>query len=198
MQGPDGKPTHDTFALKVQPSSSSHNNEVIAFTYFQNNPSAYIIGFYGSFIQSGRHCLILEHADGGNLLSYLHRTPPPLEPRDRLQFWKSYSGFLKGVYRVHQVTQSVDDGDVRGWVHLPSLVDPVTNSSLRLHGDIKPDNMLLKMGPSGSPYDFIPKIADFGYSHFRSVKTNGRDKRGLDRHGNQQYCTYLQGQSFHA
>jgi serine/threonine protein kinase len=65
---------------------------------------------------------------------------------------------------------------------------PGTNNAPRLHGDIKLDNMLLKKGPSGSPYDFIAKIADFGHSHFRSVGMEEQDKRGLDRHGNQEYC----------
>ena len=67
---------------------------------------------------------------------------------------------------------------------------PATNDAPRLHGDIKLDNMLLKKGPSGSRYDFIAKIADFGHSHFRSVDTEEQDKRGLDRHGNQEYCMH--------
>lgn len=47
------------------------------------------------------------------------------------------------------------------------------------------------MGPSGNKYDFIPIITDFGCSDFRLVDTGGEDKRGLDRHGNQQYCLCL-------
>ncbi len=41
-------------------------------------------------------------------------------------------------------------------------------------------------GPSGSPYDFTPKMADFGlYSRVRTVK--GGSGRGLDPHGNAQF-----------
>ena len=59
-----------------------------------------------------------------------------------------------------------------------------------MHGDLKPENLLLKMGPSGNKYDFIPVITDFGCSDFRHVDADGKDKRGLDRHGNQQYCLF--------
>ncbi|KAK3689760.1 hypothetical protein B0T22DRAFT_379554 [Podospora appendiculata] len=147
-------------------------NEVKAYTFFRNlsNPPEYIVKYYGSFIQGEAHCLILEHADGGNFLDYLTKTPPPRDPQDRLMFWKSYSGYFKGIRGVHQAIQSIDDDDFRG-----------------LHGDIKPDNMLLMLGKSGSPYDFTAKITDFGHSDIRPVQAGSRNRKGIDRHGNQQY-----------
>ncbi|KAK3320296.1 hypothetical protein B0T19DRAFT_404801 [Cercophora scortea] len=167
-----GDPTQDTFALKVQLDSNSHRNEVKAYTVIRNmsNPPEYIVKYYGSFIQGEAHCLILEHADGGNFLEYLKKTPPPSDPQDRLMFWKSYSGYIKGIRGVHQAIQSIDDEDFLG-----------------LHGDIKPDNMLLMLGKSGSPYEFTAKITDFGHSDMRSVPAGARNRKGIDRHGNQQY-----------
>lgn len=57
---------------------------------------------------------------------------------------------------------------------------------VRIHEDIKPDNILLRKGPSGSSYDFTPLLTDFGHSHFRVAKEEG-DDMGLDRQGNQTY-----------
>lgn len=37
------------------------------------------------------------------------------------------------------------------------------------------------------PFDFIPKIADFGYSHLRLVKPNEEDLGGVDLVGGKTY-----------
>ena len=109
---PDDNEAKDVFVLKVQSSAISHKNEVIAFTHFRNHPSDYIVQFYGSFIQDEMRCLILEFVDGGNLADYLRNTPPPKAPTDRLRFWQSYSGILKGIHCIH----SIEDGQFRGCV----------------------------------------------------------------------------------
>lgn len=41
-------------------------------------------------------------------------------------------------------------------------------------------------GPSGSPYDFVAKIADFGlYSRVRTARAKASGAMGLDQSGNQ-------------
>lgn len=108
----------------MQPSRSFHNNEVTAFAHFKkgNYPSAHIINCYGSFIQSEKYCLILEYVDGGNLERYLRETHPPTTPQDRLRFWKSLIGYLKGIHGVHQVTHPSEDGQLKGYILAPDAV----------------------------------------------------------------------------
>jgi hypothetical protein len=45
-------------------------------------------------------------------------------------------------------------------------------------------------GPSGSPYDFTPKLADFGlYSRVRTAKVRSGGPMGLDHYGNQRFSS---------
>ena len=46
-------------------------------------------------------------------------------------------------------------------------------------------------GPSSSPYDFVPKIADFGlYSRVRTAKAKASGPVGLDQSGSQRYSKH--------
>jgi serine/threonine protein kinase len=57
-----------------------------------------------------------------------------------------------------------------------------------IHEDIRPENILLMGGPSGSPYDFTPKIVDFGlYSRVRTMKAMAGESMGPDMRGNQRF-----------
>ena len=57
----------------------------------------------------------------------------------------------------------------------------------RIHQDLKPANILLMKGPSGSPFDFIPKIADFGlFDNVRQAPSSS-DSLGKDYHGNPRF-----------
>ena len=145
-----------------------YQNEEKALTTLQRSgtQSEHVVGYYGSFIQNGKFSLLLEFADGGNLLDYYRSTPKPMGASDTKQFWWSLLGVLKGLHYVHQV--SPDDG-YRG-----------------IHEDIKPDNIILRKGTSGSSYDFRAILVDFGHSHFR-VADSEWDQMGVDREGNQTY-----------
>ena len=108
------------------------------------------------------------------MLDYYRDIPPPLNLKDRKQFWWSLLGVLKGLHYVHQVSPNTDEfGEYRG-----------------IHEDIKPDNIILKRGSSGSPYDFCPVLVDFGHSHFRVADSEG-DQMGVDREGNQTYGNFI-------
>jgi serine/threonine protein kinase len=114
---------------------------------------------------------VFEYVDGGNLLEFFKNTPPPTSPQDKHDFWTSYKGIFEGAHRIHQLTTYHDHN----------------NRYCIVHQDIKPENILLKRAGETSMYRFQAKIADFGYSHIRSVNSDGCDKLGLDRQGSQMY-----------
>jgi len=70
-----------------------------------------IVGYYGSFVQNGTFNLLLQFADGGNLLEYYANTPPPREPADVQRFWKSLFAVFQGLHAVHRITPSDGDAD---------------------------------------------------------------------------------------
>jgi serine/threonine protein kinase len=110
-----GNPVQRTFALKAYEEAQArlYRNEVNAYTAVGNTKSDHIIQYYGSFSQSGKHCLILEYADGKNLDEFFKSTAPPRTPEGILQFWHSFSGYIEGVHRIHQAS----DG-TRGYVQI--------------------------------------------------------------------------------
>lgn len=120
-QGTDGKPKQDTFVLKTyhEDYKKLYDNEITAFTNLQNirSSSNNIIRYFGSFMQSNKYSLVLDFANGGSLLEFFVNNRPPETAEDRLSFWKSYSGYFRGAYRIHQVQQS-SDRDIRGYVHV--------------------------------------------------------------------------------
>ncbi|KAK3331440.1 hypothetical protein B0H66DRAFT_467908, partial [Apodospora peruviana] len=153
----------------------SFKNEIKALTTLQQSRQSqreqwHIVGYYGSFIQNGTFNLILQFANGGNLLDYYRDFEPPKDPAQIRQFWKNLFKVLKGLHTVHQITPKTDDsGEYRG-----------------IHEDIKPDNIILNR-ESESPYDFCPLLADFGHSHVRVARSDS-DEMGVDRQGNQTYA----------
>lgn len=137
----------------------------------RNNPSDHVVTYYGSFEQGDRRNLILEYVNGGTLLDLLKNTPPPSTRKDIHEFWTSLTFVMRGIHRIHQITNHSEHAtDYRS-----------------VHEDLKPDNILLAREPGGSPYQFLVKIADFGYSHLRSVNRGEEDGLGLDQHGNPTY-----------
>ncbi|RYP58856.1 hypothetical protein DL769_008769 [Monosporascus sp. CRB-8-3] len=132
-----------------------------------------IITYHGSFRQNGTYNLILDYADGGSLKDLLGKQVPPSTAEGIEQFWHSLFGVLNGLQSIHQWMEPDDDNPIRG-----------------IHEDIKPDNILLFKGRSGSAYDFTPKVADFGlFSHVRQSKASSSEAMGLDNHGNQRYSS---------
>jgi serine/threonine protein kinase len=57
----------------------------------------------------------------------------------------------------------------------------------RVHEDIKPENLLLSKQPLTSPFNFVIKFADFGFSHLRLVGPDGTDPLAVDYCGGQTY-----------
>ncbi|KAH8894516.1 hypothetical protein GQ53DRAFT_857922 [Thozetella sp. PMI_491] len=162
---------HRVYVLKQYKNEQNerlYRNESKALTTLQTRRNENIVGYYGSFIQNGTYNLLLEYANGGNLLEFFSNNPHPETPEDVHLFWNGLFGVLKGLHCVHESFQ-LRDGDES------------------IHQDIKPDNIILSKGYSGSPYDFCPKLADFGHSHFRVGRAENTNEMGVDRHGNQTY-----------
>lgn len=170
-----GRPNQDIFVLKTYHSHKFEKlyiNEVKALRMLKTSPSSNIIAYYGSFQLNGTYNIILEHADRGDLAAlFRERAPKGTEIEE---FWKSLiPQCLEGLGRIHHLMMNVDEDGVNG-----------------IHEDIKPDNILLFKGRSGSRYDFIPKIADFGlFTHVRKSKANSSEAMGLDNLGNQLYSS---------
>ncbi|KAK4444608.1 hypothetical protein QBC34DRAFT_487752 [Podospora aff. communis PSN243] len=144
------RPIKNTFVFKLYMGKiyeHAFKKHLQALLRVQKPPSPNIIEFYGSFRQLGNYCLVLEHADGGNLEEFFSCQPAPTTAEDVRQFWMSLLHVFAGLDRIHGLLQYGEDGD------------DITSS---IHLGIAPENILLVLGPSGSPYDFTPKIANFG------------------------------------
>ncbi|KAI1460311.1 hypothetical protein F4805DRAFT_389944 [Annulohypoxylon moriforme] len=170
----EGQPNPNTFVLKTYHKhryQRLYENEVDALRTLKNSRSPNVIKYYGSFRQNGTYNIILEYADGGDLAEFLKKTPRP-KGDEVIQFWRSMSLCFRGLQCIHR------------------LMNTSGNNLNGIHEDIKPENILIFKGPSGSPYDFVPKIADFGlFTRVRGSKASSIDAMGRDRIGNQFYSS---------
>ncbi|KAK4185315.1 kinase-like domain-containing protein [Podospora australis] len=136
-------------------------------------PFENVVKFYGSFRQLGSYCLILKYADGRDLGEFFDNCPAPSTPQDVVLFWKNLFQVFSGLDRIHQLMSYNEDEVIKG-----------------IHEDIRPENILLMKGASGSRYDFTPKIVDFGlYSRVRTARARASGSMGLDHDGNQRFSS---------
>ncbi|KAK9796180.1 putative Protein kinase domain-containing protein [Seiridium cardinale] len=155
------------------PIEAKYRTEIEALTMLSQSPSDNLITFYGSFRKDGHATLILEFADAGNLDEFYRNNPPPTTAADISLFWARLLQSLSGLDRIHQ---------------LMSVGINNKNIIQGIHQDIKPANIVLFKGPSDSPYDFNPKIADFGlFSHARKTQSNNDEAKGSNKYGTQVY-----------
>ncbi|KAI5861106.1 hypothetical protein GGS23DRAFT_209034 [Durotheca rogersii] len=176
-----GLPT--TMVLKAYTDTSMapqlYKAEVNAFTKIYNsapNPTTpkpqYIVEFYGNFIQSNKHYLLLEFASEGNLDMYFESTSPPKSPWGMFQFWESMFKLIGGLVLIH---------------NLGGRGELAASSFLGTHQDIKPDNILVNSKGTPDEYSLTLKIADFGASDFWRVSDGDPDALGIDKKGDQVY-----------
>ncbi|KAI8623409.1 hypothetical protein F5Y19DRAFT_468532 [Xylariaceae sp. FL1651] len=156
------------YNLKSQ--RKAYVTEVEALTLFRNSPSQNLITYYGSFRNDIAGYLLLEYVDQGNLEEFFSSKAHPQTYKDVEIFWTSLSWTLSGLDRIHQ---------------LMTATDYVMQG---IHQDLKPSNILVCKGPSDSPYDFVPKIADFGlFNHARKVKSSRGEAKGFNKRGDLTY-----------
>jgi len=93
-----------------------YRHEAGVLTTLQARKQKNIVGFYGSFTQNGTFNLILQYADGGNLLDFFQRTARPTDPDSIGQFWKSIFPIFQGLHRLHQTKLADESGEYRGYV----------------------------------------------------------------------------------
>lgn len=146
-----------TFVLKTyftKDAEKYYQNEVEAFNQMMLpvEHESHIVSLFGAYRHGRTYNILLEHADGGNLMDYFEGITPPSSEEDILQFWSSLFKVIEPIKRIHKLGGS--------------------------HQNIKPSNILVTSGATSSKYDRNFKLADLGMSHFAS-KTG--DKRNLKR-----------------
>ncbi|KIX03656.1 uncharacterized protein Z518_07209 [Rhinocladiella mackenziei CBS 650.93] len=154
-----------TFHSRKYPAKCLYKSETAAFAYLKRSCALgnNFIGFHGSFVYNDTYNILLEYADIGSLEDYFTTISPPSTGEDILKLWTSVFGLLTAVENLHTI-------EAEG-----NWEEPVW------HQDIKPDNILVCSGPSGSPYDFKFKLGDLGLAHFRKEKFRHENARKLGR-----------------
>jgi len=61
---------------------------------------------------------------------------------------------------------------------------------LRVHHDIKPDNILVSQSTNSARYDVTFKLADLGLTDFVIKKRKDQDINNRDAHGTQMYSEF--------
>ena len=191
FQDSNGWSRPKTFVLKTyftKDAEKYYQNEVEAFNQMmlpvKHEP--HIISLFGAYRHGRTYNILLEHADGGNLMDYFEDVTPPSSEEDILQFWSSLFKVVKPIKRIHEL---------EGYVHkLPSLGERLRwLKDIRSHQNIKPSNILVTSGATSSKYDRNFKLADLGMSHFAS-KTG--DKRNLKR--KEAFCNPMYSKKFNS
>ncbi|KZL75824.1 protein kinase 4-like protein [Colletotrichum tofieldiae] len=152
-----------------------YRNEAIMYSLLSKSPFRNIVKCYGSFEQLGQPTIVLEHAPGGNLLSFFEHHSHPQTARDFDLFWRNFFDLLKGLEAIHDITSHHHH----------------TNQSWRLkgtHQDIRPQNILVFGNVSNNPYDATFELADMGCSHIRKSNSQTAENCAADHAGNGMYC----------
>lgn len=137
-------------ALKVLTGDSQRifDAELEALAALSRKSSKHIVQCMGSYVHGNNYNLILEYADQGSLGEYLQRSSPPRSALELQQFWNSMIDILQGLHQIHNT----------------SFFDTKTASMVGIHGDIKPQNIMVFGNNEQSPYDLTLKICGFGIS----------------------------------
>ncbi|KAF4842412.1 PR5-like receptor kinase [Colletotrichum siamense] len=157
-----------------QDSQRLFDNEWAMYSHLREDSFDHIVRYYGSFSCLGRRTIVLEHAPGGDLLSFFRDRKIPHTDWHRKQFWQNIFGLLEGLVAIDDVTRhhlhTRDTWHLRG-----------------THQDIRPQNILLCGYPSDDDYSVPFKFADMGTAHIRKVKNDGIDRHAVDQFGNGMY-----------
>jgi serine/threonine protein kinase len=190
-------PEHaNTFVLKTYTSKDAekdYTNEVAALQRLNGNKNfrdaSYIIGYYGSFVLGETRHILLEYADKGDLERYFMEVLPPDNGEDILSFWEGMSNIVRALMDIHTTRHqsSLDAPVFQGQVS-PCFknIRLELTEKLRLHQDVKPQNILVVSNEDALPYKWQFKLGDFGLSQFKKL-TSPQDGTALDAQGTRTY-----------
>ncbi|KAK1764904.1 kinase-like domain-containing protein [Phialemonium atrogriseum] len=151
-----------------------------------DNHCEHIVKYFGSFERDVKGVVILEYANGGNLLDILKRNQQPRNLEQTKAFWESLVAILQALDQLH---------------HLRRTAQSKTDQPSRIgcaHRDIKPSNILVFEDQEGSPFKFRLKLANFGAtSEIQTILASNSGRQ--DNDGSRTYCKFprpeLQGPS---
>jgi serine/threonine protein kinase len=71
-----------------------------------HKPVTNLVTFYGSWKHGNIYNVLLEYANGGNLLKFFQTVPAPTKAIEISQFWERLFGVIEALVAIHQ---TVDD-----------------------------------------------------------------------------------------
>ncbi|KAK3377024.1 hypothetical protein B0T24DRAFT_677879 [Lasiosphaeria ovina] len=139
--------------------------EVAALDLVRRLKHQHLIKFIASYSHQGRHHLVFEWANGGNLKEFWknmdHTTPGPKAPsRQETVRWamQQMTGLAGALDKLH---------------------NPGVNGLNCRHGDLKPANVVIATGIEGDPYGLgLLQITDMGLAKVNDQRTRIRKTSG--------------------
>ena len=91
---------------------------------YNNKPIAFVIAYYGSFIDDDTYNIILEYADRGNFEDFMKTTPEPSTSESMIELWERLSRISHGLAHIHGTPSTTPTGaPLLGYVTSTSVHD---------------------------------------------------------------------------
>jgi hypothetical protein len=86
---------------------ATYDNEIAMYRTLEPGSTAVknIIAYYGSFkiLAKGKHIIMLEYADGGDLFTWFKDVEPPSELEHLKTFWTNFFDLLLGLEAINNL-----------------------------------------------------------------------------------------------
>lgn len=89
--------------------------EVAFYSQLEVDANPFIVSYYGSFIQNNRRVIVIEDGSGGDLGKFVEMHSPIGNDVDRLSFWTSLVGLLKGLEGITSLQPRNEYGKLPLW-----------------------------------------------------------------------------------
>ena len=77
---------------------------------YDNKPIAFVIAYYGSFVDEDTYNIILEYADRGNFEEFMKTTPEPSTSESMIELWERLSRISHGLAHIHGTPGTTSTG----------------------------------------------------------------------------------------
>ncbi len=156
---------------------------------YDNKPIAFVIAYYGSFVDEDTYNIILEYADRGNFEEFMKTTHKPSTSESMIELWERLSRISHGLAHIHGTPGTTSTGaPLLGYVISTSFHGLQTEyNQHRWHQDIKPANILVFSGSGASSHDVYFKLADLSRCHFKHSRSLQSGDSDLDAFGTRAY-----------